>query len=206
MRTLFCLTLIASSFLVGCSNQPETTLEQDEKTKLLEEHFDPRFSVINDRLGKHEFDTPEENERWLFTLIELTNHFNNRKLQSNHEVAIVWYDTESKKTPAELIAAWGPKTTSTASSAAMDRDELLRKSNDTKVLMLETFGRFDEDTTIANRKEINAAMLAFGREWEKRSQEDMLAAIDWANRILEHATPDGFVRVFDTEKWGQTTD
>jgi hypothetical protein len=106
MRIAMCLCLLLIG-LAGCSRQPELTPEQVRAAKFLEENFDPRIYVINDRLGKLEV-SDEDSDKWLSTLIELLNQFNIRKAEQGHEAAMIWFDAESKKTANELITAWGP--------------------------------------------------------------------------------------------------
>ena len=94
----------------GCSkSQPELSDEQVKAAKFLQEQFDPRLYVINERFGKVSFSDIESQSKWVATLMKLNEQFNCRKVESGHEAAITWYDAESKRPAAELIATWGPK-------------------------------------------------------------------------------------------------
>ena len=112
MRTIMLLWMgLVLLGAVGCGRSPALTDEQVEAAKILgafQQSHDPRIYAINARLGEFKFDE-EDQWDWVMTLMDLTNQYNLRLVESDFETAIAWYEAQSKRPGAELLADWRAK-------------------------------------------------------------------------------------------------
>jgi hypothetical protein len=111
MRTIMLIWVGLALFVVGCGRSPELPDEQVEAAKIIgafQQSHDPRIYAINARLGEF---TPGDDDHfdWVMTLMDLTEQYNLRLVESDFETAIAWYEAQSKRPGAELLAEWRAK-------------------------------------------------------------------------------------------------
>lgn len=92
---------------IGRVSQPQLSDEQIKAAKFLQENFDSRLYVINERLGKIEFQSEGDKFKWIRALLAMGTWYEAMRVEEGHEAAIAWYDAESRKPGEELLAKWG---------------------------------------------------------------------------------------------------
>ncbi len=88
-------------------SRPQLSDEQIKAAKLLQENFDSRLYVINERLGKIEFQAEDDKFKWIGAMLKMGTRYEAMRVEEGHEAAIAWYDAESKKPGDVLLATWG---------------------------------------------------------------------------------------------------
>jgi hypothetical protein len=109
MRSLT-LAVVTLAFMgsMGCGQSapqaPPPTAEQVQAMEQWNQTHDPRFHAINARLGTYKPDTEQDLSDWIDTTVWLVQQYNVRLLEDGHESAITWYEKQSHRPVADLIA------------------------------------------------------------------------------------------------------
>ena len=93
--------------VINRATQPQLSEEQIKAAKFLQENFDSRLYVINERLGKIEFQAEDDKFKWIGAMLKMGTRYEAMRVEEGHEAAIAWYDAESKKPGDVLLATWG---------------------------------------------------------------------------------------------------
>ena len=108
---VLCFTVLVGIGTVGCGRSPELSEEQVQAAKILgafQQSHDPRLYAIDARLGEFKPDDDDRDD-WFWTMLDLVQQYNLRMLESDFETAISWYEQQSKRPGAELLAEWRAK-------------------------------------------------------------------------------------------------